>query len=121
MVAAAGAGPAPIPQKQLNAANLADAIRFCVTPEATEAAQRMAAQMKTENGVAAAVASFHANLPLETMRCDVLPNRAAAWVVKKRGHKTVKVSKEAAEILTNNSKVVWGDLKRYVGCVSSLV
>jgi hypothetical protein len=108
MVAAAGAGPAPIPQKQLNATNLAEAIRFCLTSEASDAAQRMAAQMRSENGVARAVASFHANLPLDRMRCDVQPHLAAAWCLKSKtesGHRQIKLSKEAAEILLAESRV----------------
>ncbi|KAK4236149.1 sterol 3-beta-glucosyltransferase [Achaetomium macrosporum] len=114
MVAAAGAGPAPIPQKQLNVTNLGEAIRFCLTPEASAAAQRMATQMRSENGVARAVASFHANLPMDKMRCDVLPHLAAAWTLKtERGHKPIKLSKEAAEVLLAESKVKWHHLKRY--------
>lgn len=115
MVAAAGAGPDPIPQKQLNATNLAEAIRFCLTPQASDAAQTMAAQMRTENGVARAVASFHANLPLDKMRCDVMPHLAAAWSLKTtRGRKPVKLSKEAAQFLVAESRVKRNDLKRQV-------
>jgi hypothetical protein len=113
MVAAAGAGPSPIPQKRLNSTNLAEAIRYCLTPEASNAAQKMAAEMRSENGVARAVASFHANLPLEKMRCDIMPHLAASWSLKtKRGHEPVKLSKEAAEILVAESKLKWSDLKR---------
>ncbi|KXX80126.1 Sterol 3-beta-glucosyltransferase [Madurella mycetomatis] len=113
MVAAAGAGPSPIPQKQLNTTNLAEAIRFCLTPEASNAARRMATEMQSESGVRRAVASFHANLPLEKMRCDILPNLAAAWSLKTRDCKTLKLSKEAAEVLVAESKVKACDLKRY--------
>ena len=113
MVSAAGAGPDPIPQRQLNATNLAEAIRFCLTPQASDAAQRMATQMRSENGVACAVASFHANLPLDKMRCDVMPHLAAAWSLKtKRGQRPVRLSKKAAQFLVAESKVKWSDLKR---------
>ncbi|KAK4033344.1 sterol 3-beta-glucosyltransferase [Parachaetomium inaequale] len=113
MIAAAGAGPSPIPQKQLKATNLAEAIRFCLTPEASAASQKMAAQMRSESGVRRAVSSFHANLPLDKMRCDVLPHLAAVWCLKKSGPKTIKLSKEAAQILVDESKLKWSDLKRY--------
>ncbi|KAK4118847.1 glycosyltransferase family 1 protein [Parathielavia appendiculata] len=114
MVAAAGAGPSPIPQKKLNATNLAEAIRFCLSPEASDAARRMARQMRSENGVARAVASFHANLPLEKMRCDVMPHLVAAWSLKtKRRRRPVKISKEVAEILVAEEKVKPHNLKRY--------
>jgi hypothetical protein len=115
MIAAAGAGPSPIPQKQLKATNLAEAIRFCLTPEASAASQKMAAQMRSESGVRRAVSSFHANLPLDRMRCDVLPHLAAVWYLKKSGPKTVKLSKEAAQVLVDEAKLKWSDLKR---CVS---
>ncbi|KAM3497331.1 hypothetical protein MY10362_009314 [Beauveria mimosiformis] len=75
MVAAAGAGPTPIPANQLNCTNLADAIRFCHTPAATSAAASLAERMKSESGVRQAVASFHANLPLENMRYSPSPIR----------------------------------------------
>lgn len=111
MVAAAGAGPSPIPQKQLNAANLAEAIRFCLRPEVSAAAQKMAAQMRSEAGVRRAVASFHANLPLERMRCDVLPRLAASWSLKTSHGRKVKLSKEAAQVLAAEGRVKWSDLK----------
>jgi hypothetical protein len=104
MVASAGAGPQPIPQKQLNAANLADAIRFCLTPEAAAAAGSLAAKMKSENGVATAARLFHANLPLESLRCDVLPDQPAVWAVK-RGAKHLKLSKLAASVLLDHLKI----------------
>ncbi|KAF5518137.1 Sterol 3-beta-glucosyltransferase UGT80B1 [Colletotrichum aenigma] len=104
MVAIAGAGPKPIPHKQLNAENLSEAIRFCLTPEALAAAGELAAKMRTENGVATAVKSFHANLPLEDLPCDIFPDQPATWEYK-RGKKHVKLSKKAAGILLDHLKI----------------
>ncbi|KAJ6600765.1 sterol glucosyltransferase [Mycena sp. CBHHK59/15] len=98
MVAAAKAGPKPIPQRSLDAHNLAEAIVYCLTPEAAAAAQGIAAKMRPESGVKAAVASFHANLPLDGMQCDIFSDRPAAWVYKKDKRK-VKMSKLAVEVL----------------------
>ncbi|QKD56929.2 uncharacterized protein FOBCDRAFT_262581 [Fusarium oxysporum Fo47] len=112
MVHAGGAGPAPIPFKSLNCQNLADAIRFCLTPEASAAARQIANKMSSEAGVRRAVASFHANLPLEKMRCDVLPNLAAVWSYEWKG-KHVKLSKIAIEILVEAGKISWNNLKPY--------
>ncbi|KAM0321825.1 hypothetical protein ACHAQA_009922 [Verticillium albo-atrum] len=112
MVNAAGAGPMPIPQKQLNSQNLAEAIRDCLTPGALAAAKVMAEKMRQENGVRQAVNSFHANLPLDNMRCDVMPEFPAAWSYKK-GSQCLKLSKAAAEILTDGHRLKWADLKRY--------
>lgn len=113
MVYAGGAGPAPIPFKSLNSQNLATAIRFCLTPEATTAARQIADKMSSEAGVRRAVASFHANLPLNNMRCDVLPNSAAVWSFQRKG-KQIKLSKVAAEILVEAGLVSWKNLKLYV-------
>jgi hypothetical protein len=71
MVAVAGAGPKPIHHKSLNAQNLAEAIAFCLTPEAAAAAGKIAVQMSSETGVRTAVDSFHSHLPVEKMACDV--------------------------------------------------
>ncbi|KAJ6442575.1 UDP-glucose,sterol transferase [Purpureocillium lavendulum] len=111
MVASAGAGPPPIPARQLSVANLAAAIRFCLTPEAAAAAAELSAKMSVESGVRRAVATFHANLPLEKMRCDLLPNQPAAWLCT--APRPLKLSKAAAEILTREGLVTWGSLKRY--------
>ncbi|KAJ7182660.1 putative sterol glucosyltransferase [Mycena crocata] len=103
MVAAAGAGPKPIPHKVLDAQNLAKAIIFCLTPEATLSARAIASKMSSESGIKTAVDSFHANLPLERLQCDILPNRPAAWTIKK-GNKKIRLSKLAAEVLVGKSQ-----------------
>jgi hypothetical protein len=110
MVHAGGAGPAPIPFKSLNSENLANAIRFCLTPEASTAAHQIAYKMSSEAGVRRAVASFHANLPLDKMRCNLLPNKPAVWLYERKG-KQSKLSKVAAEILVDAGKISWNNLK----------
>lgn len=111
MVAAAGAGPQPIPAQQLNSTNLAEAIQFCLTPEAAEASEAMAVKMKSEFGVRRAVTTFHAGLPLNKMRCDLVSSQPAAWLYKSKGVQC-KLSKGAAEILVNSGRIAKGDLKR---------
>ncbi|KAJ6026610.1 uncharacterized protein N7446_004790 [Penicillium canescens] len=112
MVHAAGAGPMPIPQKMLNSQNFSQAIQYCLTPSALAAARGMAEKMRQESGVKQAVNSFHANLPLDKIRCDIMPTLPAAWSYK-MGSQHLKLSKEAAEILTVSRRVKWVDLKRY--------
>jgi sterol 3beta-glucosyltransferase len=104
MIATAGAGPMPIPFKSLNAQNLADAIRFCLTPGAIRAAAKISQMIATETGVQSAVASFHRNLPRAALPCDVLPDQPAAWTYKtnKGSKKILKLSKVAAETLIVN-------------------
>lgn len=112
MVAARGAGPKPIPHKQLNAQNLADAITFCLTPEANNAAQEIAYSMQQESGVRTAVQSFHANLPFETLTCDILPDHPASWIYKRK-KKSLKLSKVAVEILITNPQFESKKLELY--------
>lgn len=104
MVAESGAGPRPIPQKRLDAQNLAEAIRFCLTPEAAAAAGQLAARMRRENGVVSAVRSFHANLPLDKMRCEILEDQVAVWTCK-RGKTHIRLSKLAAGVLFQHLKI----------------
>ena len=80
MIAAAKAGPEPIPYKALNSKNLAEAIAFCLTAETASAATGIADKMRNENGVKQAVASFHRQLPRDRMGCDLLPQQPATWV-----------------------------------------
>jgi hypothetical protein len=112
-VAAAGARPAPIPYKKLTIVNLTEALRFCLAPEASSAAAKIAQRMRTELGLKRAVANFHRNLPSSTMRCDILPDRPATWLYN-GSDKNVRMSKEAAGILVSRARVLWKDLKRYV-------
>jgi hypothetical protein len=104
MVAVAGAGPKPIHHKSLNAENLADAIRFCLTPEASTAARKISAQMSSETGVQTAVDSFHSHLPIDTMTCDILPHLPAVWQYNRKG-KSIKLSRIAAELLGDSLKL----------------
>ncbi|QRW00852.1 glycosyltransferase family 1 protein [Ceratobasidium sp. AG-Ba] len=79
MIAKAGAGPEPIPHKDLTSKRLIKALEFVKSPQAKKAAGRMGEQIRSENGVALGVDSFHRHLPLLNMRCDVDPRRLAEW------------------------------------------
>ena len=104
MVAAAGSGPQAIPYKTLTSQKIADAIRFCLSPDAMDASQKIAMKMRAESGVQTAVASFHRNLPRKRMECDILPGQAAAWVYK-HGKQRVKLSRMAAQALSACSEL----------------
>jgi hypothetical protein len=108
MVANAGAGPKPIPSKQLDSQKLAEGIAYCLTPQARSAAQSIAEQMKSEQGVQAAAQSWLRQLPKQSLRCDLLPGQTAAWVYKE-GKKSIKLSKIAAEELVSRKTI---DAKR---------
>lgn len=113
MVAKAGAGPSPIPHASLDPDLLASAILFCLTPEAAAAAGEISIKMQGECGVATAVDSFHRNLPLDRMRCAVMPNQVAVWTYKKGKH-PLHLSKAAVEILIEYSKIDSNQIRPYV-------
>lgn len=98
MIHKAGAGPEPIPHKQLTVAKLTDAITFAISPSAKTAAREMAGRIRSEvgsylllgshlrltsmfiqDGVRQGVDSFYKHLPLLYMRCDLDPSRVAVW------------------------------------------
>ena len=111
MVKATGAGPEPIPYKALNVDNLADAIEFCLEPAVAAVARRIADRINQENGVRAAVNSFHAHLPRQDMECDLIPGEPAVWKFKK-GRRVVKMSKMAAFMLRDQGRLQEKHLKR---------
>lgn len=115
MIARAGAGPRPIPHRRLNAENLAEAIRYSLSPKAVASAQDISAKMEAEQGVKAAASSWWKQLPLERMKCDLVPTQPAVWSYKK-SKKNMKLSKAAAEVLLSHDVV---QVKHLSGLVSS--
>lgn len=101
-----------IPYKNLTAERLAKGIKECLTEEAQKNVQKIADSIEAEgDGALNAVRSFHRSLPLngeDSMRCDFLDNRAAAWKIK---NTNVKLSALAAEILVNKKKLKWNELR----------
>ena len=113
MVARAGAGASePVPYKHLTADKLAEGIKQCLSPEAKEAAQKLADDIAAEgDGAKNAVKSFHRHLPMQgehSLRCSILPDRVAVWTLK---HSNLKLSALAAELLVEKKKVKWQDLR----------
>lgn len=107
MIAAAGAGPLPLHHKSLNQDNLAQSIQYCLTSAARSAAAEISKKMRQESGVQRAVQSFLTNLPVDALRCDILPEQAAVWRYSNKGKKgpkkTMKFSDEAAFILVKHN------------------
>ena len=111
LVASCGLGPRPIPYRSLTSQNLAEAIQFCLRLEAQSAAHDVASRMSHENGVAAAVASFHRNLPLNDMRCSAVSSGPAVWQLKKSSKHTIHLSKIAAEVLIEHHRLKFSDIE----------
>lgn len=103
MVARVGAGPRPIPHTQLAPESLAGGIRYCLSKEAVAAAASLATKMESEEGVKAAAQSFHRQLPLEHIRCEIIPEQPAVWVYSK-SKVPIRLSKTATEIILLNAQ-----------------
>ncbi|KAF9871324.1 hypothetical protein CkaCkLH20_11245 [Colletotrichum karsti] len=112
MVAEAGAGPRPIPHKQLTSENLKAAIEYCLSNQAVSAARKIAAQMESERGVQAAADSWWKQLPLKRMQCDLVPSQPAVWTYTK-SKRPMKLSKAAAEVLMSHDAVQQKHLSIY--------
>ena len=109
MVARAGAGPTPIPYKELTPARLAAAIVEALTPEALQKAAELAAGMIEERGAEAGAESFHRQL--STKRCSLLPTRVAIWQVKRT---KMRLSVFAAFALCMEGLLNMNDLRLWV-------
>lgn len=112
MIAKSGAGPEPLPPRCMTIDTLAESIRFLMREETSFAAEHLAERMDHEQGVQAAVNSFHRHLPLETMQCDLIPDQPAVWTIKS-GRRQVKMSRLAAEIAISQRSSLQKDLKTW--------
>ncbi|EED18718.1 glucosyl/glucuronosyl transferase, putative [Talaromyces stipitatus ATCC 10500] len=110
MVARAGAGPDPIPQRQLTADKLADAINFCLKPSSLERAKELASKIAAERGSDMGAQSFHQHLEVDRLRCTLAPSRPATWRVKRT---QVRLSAFAACTLANAKLLDFHDLKLF--------
>lgn len=112
MVSNSGAGPEPVPYKKLSAEKLAEGIKYCLTDEALEAAQKIAKDIELEgDGAKNAIKSFHHHLGLNgdmSMRCSILSDRVAVWRVKDT---SLKLSALAADILVERGYISWRRLR----------
>ncbi|KAK6350284.1 hypothetical protein TWF696_006516 [Orbilia brochopaga] len=108
MVHRAGAGPQPVPFKELTAEKLAESIQFALSAEAQEAAGGIADKIKREQGTVTGTDSFHASLDKQKLRCLVDPRRAAVWRVKRT---EVRLSAVAAAFLHQSGLLYYSDLK----------
>lgn len=108
MVAKAGAGPLPIPYKQLTSDKLAAAIKEALKPETLGRAQELGAKIKEENGREVGGKSFHDMLNVDNLRCAVAPSRVAVWRLKRTN---TRLSALAATVLAGEGLLDFADLK----------
>ena len=110
MIARAGAGPDPIPYKQLTSDKLAGAINFCLKPESLNRAKDLASKIAAERGCDMGAQSFHQYLEADRLRCTLAPSRVAVWRIKRT---QVRLSAFAACTLANANLLDFHDLKLF--------
>lgn len=108
MVAKAGAGPQPIPYKELTAEKLADAIRFALDPIVSSKAAALAAKIGSEHGSENGALSFEKHLHVDNLRCSLDLSRTAVFRIR-RTH--VRLSALAFAILNVEGKLGLEDVK----------
>ena len=115
MVERAGAGPLPIPYKELTVDTLASAILVALKPETLERARELGERIREEKGCEAGAASFHKQLDVERLRCMMLPSRVAVWRLKTKGSPPgiIRLSAFAAAVLANEGLLDMNQLKLY--------
>ena len=106
MITRVGAGPLPIPFKQLTAANLADAIHGALKPDVLLNAEKLGGKFRSENGSQTAARSFHDMSPLDMMGCSLMRERTAVWQLPKS---EIRLSAAAATVLRKENLL---DFKR---------
>ncbi|CAG8039355.1 unnamed protein product [Penicillium nalgiovense] len=102
VVARAGAGPAPIPYRQLTAEKLTDAIITALEPLIQGKSEDIRDKMQYESGVRDGVRSFHRHLGLRIRQCAICPTRPAVWHLR---HSNINLSAFAAAVLIENRKI----------------
>lgn len=109
MVARRGAGPRPIPFRQLTLDKLSEAISFALRPECRKVAQEIAESMKREDGCQAGAAFFHAALRLDQSRenrCDVSPERIACFKIRRPLSATKKMARSRSNSANDDSSEI---------------
>lgn len=111
IVARAGAGPQPIPFKELTPEKLAAGIQEALGERAQNCARQIGEDMRAEDGVRKAVQSFHQHMNVEALRCSICPDRPAVWWLR---HSHIKLSAFAISVLVHTGHVKPRDVILYV-------
>lgn len=111
MIARAGAGPVPVPYKELAADTLASAILKALEPETVKNAKRLSGGLAEDQGAITGAATFHNMLELDNQRCMVCPNRVAVARIKRTN---IRLSALAAIVLADEGLLKSSDLKLWV-------
>lgn len=102
IVARAGAGPQPVPYKQLTTAKLASAIKTALKASTKRNVEDIGKKMRMETGVQNAVMSFHHHLDIEKLQCSICPHKPAVWWLR---HSHIKLSAFAMSVLVQTGHI----------------
>jgi len=108
VIAGAGAGPSPIPIRDLTASKLAVALQAALKPTTRRQAQQLGERIMRENGTHVGAVTFHQHLNLDNLRCILEPSRCAVWKLKKTG---IRLSAFSATALIDASIIQYKDLE----------
>lgn len=102
MIHRAGAGPSPIPYKDLDADKLANQIREALKPETKERAKELAAKIKEETGAKTAAKFFHETKQMQDVGCFLCPDQVAVYRLRRTN---IRLSALATAILIDHGKL----------------
>ena len=111
VIAKSGAGPQPIPGKSITTEQLIEAFHFVHKPTTRAAAECLRYSILQEDGCAAAVRAFHANLPLIRMYSDLEPTFAACYRSDKY---RIQISRPVAQVLVSADVLEEAQLRPHV-------
>jgi UDP:flavonoid glycosyltransferase YjiC (YdhE family) len=112
MVGSSGAGPKPVPYRELTSDIFADGIKYLLTDEAKEAAGKIARSIEMDgNGAENAIRSFQKHLKMFgpfSLRCSLLRDQVSVWGVK---DSRIRLGPMAADILVDRGELSWKKLR----------
>jgi hypothetical protein len=106
-IARAGAGPRPIPFRELKADKLATAIESALSPTIRRLAQELGRKIEGEQGAETSALNFHQTVNVDILRCSLDPSRKAVWKIRRSN---VKVSAFSATVLIDAGLLRFKDL-----------
>ena len=97
-----GAGPSPVPGKNLTTKDLIEAFNFVFEPETKAAAERIRDAILKENGCQEAVRAFHVHLPVSRMQSDLDSTYTACYHLEE-SH--LQISRRVAQVLVKGGRI----------------
>lgn len=110
MIHRAGAGPQPIPYKNLDAEKLADQIRYALQPDIKARAQELSDRIKNEKGTETAAKIFNGTEQMQELSCFLCPDLVGVWRVRRTN---IRLSALAVAVLIDHGILDYRKLKLF--------